>query len=253
MSKEKQIISPIANSYLRATKLLLSECPECISLLNYALQQTKKNIYLNDSDFNSDENKELSHSEIHKELQKLQKLNFKSKLYTSISIFKFLLVLSIILVISYIANNNYKQSLNSQWRASYFNNPHLNGKPLKIQYEPIPSHRWDAGPPFPDWEKDNFSVRWETILTLETDTELSFSTTSDDGVRLFIDEELVIDAWYAQFGVLRKVIKSLSKGPHKIKLEYYEDKAGADINLMIAPVKTSNAQKDKVISFSRPN
>jgi len=47
------------------------------------------------------------------------------------------------------------------------------------------------------------------------------STTTDDGVRLYVDGQRVIDSWRPMRGA-RSVTLSLSGGAHTVRLEYFE-------------------------------
>jgi hypothetical protein len=74
---------------------------------------------------------------------------------------------------------------------------------------------------------DYYSVRWRGSLLAPQDGEYVISVLVDDGVKLFIDGRLLIDA------TCKKGSKEvfLSKGPHKITLEYYQITCGATLVL----------------------
>ena len=42
---------------------------------------------------------------------------------------------------------------------------------------------------------DNFQVRWTTTLDIDNAGLYNFRSVTDDGVRLYIDNELIIDYW----------------------------------------------------------
>ncbi|MCB9425354.1 MAG: hypothetical protein H6527_09835 [Actinobacteria bacterium] len=50
-----------------------------------------------------------------------------------------------------------------------------------------------------------------------------FTVGSDDGHRLYIDGTLVLDTWRDQAYTTRTVTRTLTAGPHRITLEYYEN------------------------------
>ena len=73
-----------------------------------------------------------------------------------------------------------------------------------------------------------YSIRWTgKIQTLEAG-EYEFFTTSNDGIRLWIDEKLVIDNW-TDHGAQIDIGKIKLKGhtQYSIKLEYYQTLGGA--------------------------
>ena len=59
----------------------------------------------------------------------------------------------------------------------------------------------------------------------------TFYTSSDDGVRLWIDNALIIDKWIPQSQTEWSGTIALSPGNHDIVLEYFEESGGAMVNL----------------------
>jgi len=80
-------------------------------------------------------------------------------------------------------------------------------------------------------EPDTFSIRWTGKLKVDYEGKYTIYTYTDDGVRLWIDDKLIINAWYDQKGENSAQI-SLSKGEHTIKMEYYENTGAAQAKLL---------------------
>lgn len=78
---------------------------------------------------------------------------------------------------------------------------------------------------------DQFAVRWEGNLWASPPGQYSFVATTDDGIRLWIDDQLVINAWYDQPPTSHSVIVNLSTGLHSIRMEMYENAGGAVASL----------------------
>ena len=75
--------------------------------------------------------------------------------------------------------------------------------------------------------KDNFSVRWEGKLKTEYSSEYTFYTVSDDGVRLYVDDHLIIDQWKPQPATeFSGKIPLKANQEYTIKVEYYEEGGG---------------------------
>jgi hypothetical protein len=103
--------------------------------------------------------------------------------------------------------------------AEYFTNAEWNGFPALSVVDAAPStalmvKRWKGAPP------ERFSVRWRGFLAVATSGEYRFSTTSDDGSELVIDDMIVVDN--AGFHGVRTVSGRvfLERGPHRILLKY---------------------------------
>lgn len=109
----------------------------------------------------------------------------------------------------------------TMWTAEYFTNPNLSGSPAKILTETAINYDWGTGAPTTGIPADNFSVRWTTNADFLGGT-YDFSTTTDDGVRLWIDGELVIDQWREQAATTFTVRRTLSAGSHRVQMAYFE-------------------------------
>src|SRR5438477_12352052 len=54
---------------------------------------------------------------------------------------------------------------------------------------------WASGSPAASMGADTFSVRWTGQIAAHTTEKYTFYTSSDDGVRLWLNDKLVIDRW----------------------------------------------------------
>lgn len=81
--------------------------------------------------------------------------------------------------------------------------------------------------PSPLSDGDTFSIRWTGQIDAEYDEAYSFRTFTDDGVKLWIDGDLIIDDWTVHPPEINEASKSLSVEKHTIKLEYFENTGDA--------------------------
>ncbi|UCG59582.1 MAG: hypothetical protein JSU70_08705 [Phycisphaerales bacterium] len=87
---------------------------------------------------------------------------------------------------------------------------------------------WGNGSPDPKIGADKFSVRWTGELEVAAPELYTFSTNSDDGVRLWLDDELIIDNWTDHGAVVnRSKPMELAAGLYFIQMEYYENGGSA--------------------------
>ncbi|MGQ9794372.1 MAG: PKD domain-containing protein [Anaerolineae bacterium] len=122
-------------------------------------------------------------------------------------------------------------SIITDWRGEYFNNPALSGSPVLVRNDPAINFDWGAGSPAPNVSPDRFSVRWTRTIGFPTGT-YRFYVRVDDGVRLWIDGNLVIDQWRESAPALYAADVTLSEGPHHLRVEYFEWTGNALIQLM---------------------
>ncbi len=109
----------------------------------------------------------------------------------------------------------------SAWRGEYFNNPSLFGHPAVVRDDPILNFAWGNGPPAPGVLTDGFSARWTRTVELPAGT-YRFYAAADDGVRVWLNDELIIDEWRSAQHVTFAAERTLSSGEHRIVVAYYE-------------------------------
>jgi hypothetical protein len=109
-----------------------------------------------------------------------------------------------------------------QWRGAYFANQDLDGIPAVIRNDVDIDFDWGTGWPVSGIPADQFSVRWDRTLLFHPGT-YRFYARVDDGVRLYVDGDEVIDEWVN--GSVREVSGDiqLSAGEHWVRVEYYDD------------------------------
>jgi hypothetical protein len=116
------------------------------------------------------------------------------------------------------------------WRAAYFSNVDLAGSPVLVRFDPAVDFNWGWDRPVPALPADGFSVQWTRVAWFEEGL-YRFRALVDDGVRLYVDGDLVIDEW--RNGSRREVTgeRTLSAGSHSLRVEYYERSGDALIQV----------------------
>jgi hypothetical protein len=115
----------------------------------------------------------------------------------------------------------------TKWRGEYYNNVNLRGSPLvrndaKVEFD------WGKGSPAQRIRADNFSARWTSRLDFEGRT-YRFNVRVDDGVRLWVDGQLLIDQWKDGSPRTFSVERTMSPGKHDVRVEMYERTGQASI------------------------
>jgi hypothetical protein len=118
----------------------------------------------------------------------------------------------------------------SGWRGEYFDNPNLSGQPKLVRDDPDVRFVWGAFSPATGIPIDNFSARWTRSLSFNAGT-YRFSVVSDDGVRVWLDGELIVDQWRDSAALTHTADRVLSAGAHDLRIEYYDHTGAARIEL----------------------
>jgi len=117
-------------------------------------------------------------------------------------------------------------------KAEYFaNTKDLQGKPTVTRIDPTVNFNWGRGSPGEGIGNDNFAVRWTGKVIAPTTGEYLIGTTSDDGVRLWLDGKLIIDKWTNAAGTSTAKVKLEGGKSYDIRLEYYENTRDAAVQL----------------------
>jgi hypothetical protein len=99
--------------------------------------------------------------------------------------------------------------------------------------DPTVYFSWGTTAPAAGVSADNFSVRWTGSVQAPVTGTFQFTTLSDDGVRLWVNGQLLIDNWTNHPATTNTSAGiSLTAGvKYPITLEYYEKAGGATIRL----------------------
>ncbi|NLG26556.1 MAG: hypothetical protein GX557_01510 [Chloroflexi bacterium] len=116
------------------------------------------------------------------------------------------------------------------WRGEYYGNEVLAGPPLLERDDYAIDFYWQLGAPHPSLPADGFSVRWRGRWTFEQGA-YRFYAYSDDGVRIWLDDELVIDQWRDQTVALVYTDLNVTAGPHEIRVEYFDRLDNAQVRV----------------------
>ncbi|HEY2951357.1 MAG TPA: PA14 domain-containing protein, partial [Verrucomicrobiae bacterium] len=108
-------------------------------------------------------------------------------------------------------------------RSEYFDNIDLTGLKLTRADETI-NFDWGTGSPDPAIGPDTFSVRWTGQIEPKFSETYTFFTTTDDGVRLWVDGQLLIDHWADQpLTEYSGSIALLAGHKYDLRMEYFEN------------------------------
>jgi uncharacterized protein (DUF1800 family) len=137
----------------------------------------------------------------------------------------------------------------NRWASSYFNNTNLTGSPiLTTNTESAVSYDWMTGAPIPAMGVDTFSIRWTGQLQPQFTEKYTFVTRTDDGVKLWVNGNLVIDKWVTQGATDWTAEMDLVAGVrYDIKMEYFE--SGSSCSAQLA--WHSESQVKEVIPMQR--
>ncbi len=105
------------------------------------------------------------------------------------------------------------------------------------------SFDWDVGSPDPSMGVNDFSVRWTGFVDPASTGTYTFYTITDDGVRLWVNDQLIIDFWIPQPATERSGTIALTAGTlASIRMEMFEQAGEA-----VAQLSWSSASQPKQV------
>jgi hypothetical protein len=107
-------------------------------------------------------------------------------------------------------------------KGEYFGNTGLAGEPVLTQLDQQVDFTWSGSPGLP-LQDDNWSVRWTADLNVLFEDTYTFSVNSENGTRLWIDGERVIDMWVDWVPTkYASIPRFMETGVHTLRLEFVD-------------------------------
>lgn len=124
------------------------------------------------------------------------------------------------------------EDADAPWIGEYFTGKKFSGK-LQVRYEKRIDFDWGNSAPIKGFPTVDTSIRWYTCLAVAEAQPYRFELTADDGAKLFIDDNLLMDQWQEFAGVAGSQGFNLTPGSHVLRLEYFQWYYDAMVKLSI--------------------
>jgi hypothetical protein len=116
--------------------------------------------------------------------------------------------------------------------AKIYDNPDFTDRKL-ARVDPVLDFNWGTGAPATGVGADTFSIRWQGQIQPQYSEQYTIYTVSDDGVRVWVDGQLVIDNWTDHGAREDKGTITLQAGQkYDIRMDYYENGGNTRLALL---------------------
>ncbi|MEM7136335.1 MAG: PA14 domain-containing protein [Myxococcota bacterium] len=140
-------------------------------------------------------------------------------------------VVVVVLAVAFVVTIRGNQDLGTgSWHGSYYPTKDFGGQPT-LRRDADVDFNWASKPPHERISADLFSVQWNTCLVLDEASEALFELRSNDGSRLLVDGEVVVDLWKSGSTRRRDGSINLAPGVHHLQIDYYEVRGHALVTL----------------------
>jgi beta-glucosidase len=134
-------------------------------------------------------------------------------------------------------------------KGEYFDNENLRGVPVLVRTDKHVHFDWGEGSFAPNQPVDHFSIRWTGYFVPQKSGDYKFFTSADDGVRLYIGDDTVIDDWQRHSQTVDSYARHLEAGQaYKIRLEYFEATGTALVGFGVTRAEASIGRETKALA-----
>jgi len=134
-------------------------------------------------------------------------------------------------------------------KGEYFSNEELKGAPALVRTDKHVHFDWGEGS-FAEGEPvDHFAIRWTGYFVPKESGDYKFYTSADDGVRLYVGDEIAIDDWLPHSQTLDIAARHLEAGQaYKIRLEYFESVGSAIVGFGVTRAEAFVGRETKPLA-----
>jgi hypothetical protein len=118
---------------------------------------------------------------------------------------------------------------NGWFKTSYYNNTSCSGHPVMIRYEIKADFSFGKEGPGFGVNNDGFSIFWKGMMYFPTSESYTFYAEHDDGVKVEVDGEMLIDQWNSKGN--HSGMKSVKTGWQLVKIWYRDIEGDATIKV----------------------
>ena len=137
-------------------------------------------------------------------------------------------------------------------RGEYFNNKDLQGEPVASRIDEQLNFDWFTNAPVPQLPGDNFSARWTGRLVAPVSGTYRLGLRVDDGVRLYLDDKLLVEDWRDRgTRTVTKPVELEAGRSYKLRIDYFERYANASAKLVWCPPRLAETLHEDALTKAR--
>ena len=128
--------------------------------------------------------------------------------------------------------------------------------PTLTRTDAVVNFNWNSAGPDPRIGRTNFTARWTGSLQPQYSETYTFTTIADDGVRLWVNGQLLVDDWAAQSSAAtnNNSITLNAQQLYNLRLDYFQNSSNAVAQLLWSSPSTAQAiiPQTQLYPFTNP-
>ncbi len=137
-----------------------------------------------------------------------------------------------------------------------FTNNSFNVPPNLVRTDAIVNFDWSSVGPDPSIGQTNFTVRWTGLIRPQYGETYTFTVVADDGARLWVNGQLLVDNWIAGSGATTNggSITLSAQQLYSIRMDYFQDTGGSAARLFWSSPSTTRSivPQSQLETFTNP-
>jgi beta-glucosidase len=134
----------------------------------------------------------------------------------------------------------------------YFNNMTLSGAPVTTANAPSMDMNWNGASPIAGVNADQWSAKFTGKLTVPATGLYTIASTSDDGSKITINNQLLVNQWHDQAATTGSGSIYLTAGqPVPIEVDYYQNSGGSSLKLQWTPANYTDSNIAAAVALAK--
>lgn len=135
---------------------------------------------------------------------------------------------------------------------SYYQNKEFSGTPAFSRVDRSLNFKFETQVPVGKLNAENLGIRWVGKVIPKQSGTYIFQLSSDDGVRLFINNKLVVEEWKSRSAAYDSYEMKLEAGkPYDFKIEYYNGLYGGSMKFDVALKENTNNELQAAVALAK--
>ncbi|QKZ19867.1 fibronectin type III domain-containing protein [Streptomyces chartreusis] len=135
------------------------------------------------------------------------------------------------------------------FKRQFFANTSFSGTPKRTDCDTAIDQNWGTNAPASGLPKDNFGVRWTLTRDFGSGGPFTFTASTQDGIRVYLDGSRKVDLWKNVSTTAKKTVDlTVPAGRHTLRIDHVNWTGAANVEFTYTPRTSATADKVKPLT-----